>query len=91
MQLLGALINGSGQRKWNLADPHPESHERHLWLALLRLPDSIDDLQAVTLSIGDITNRKRIETSLIERERFWSDVVKAVPTPSMYTTCAASG
>ncbi len=78
MQLLNALINGSGQLEMERQIRTPQGHERHLWL-LLRLPDSIDDLQAVTLSISDITNRKRIETSLIERERFWSDVVKAVP------------
>ncbi|WP_422911220.1 sensor domain-containing protein [Pseudomonas sp. MAC6] len=78
MQLLNALINGSGQLEMERQIRTPQGHERHLWL-LLRLPESIDDLQAVTLSISDITNRKRIETSLIERERFWSDVVKAVP------------
>jgi len=78
MQLLNALLTGSRQLEMERQISTPQGHERHLWL-LLRMPDSIDDLQAVTLSISDITNRKRIETSLIERERFWSDVVKAVP------------
>ncbi|WAC42976.1 EAL domain-containing protein [Pseudomonas sp. SL4(2022)] len=78
MQLLAALLNGSRQLEMERQIRTPQGHDRHLWL-LLRLPESIDDLQAVTLSISDITNRKRIETSLIERERFWSDVVKAVP------------
>ena len=78
LQLINTLISGSGQLEMERQILTPQGHERHLWL-LLRLPDSIDDLQAVTLSISDITNRKRIETSLIERERFWSDVVSAVP------------
>jgi diguanylate cyclase (GGDEF)-like protein/PAS domain S-box-containing protein len=78
MQLLNALLNGRGQLEMERHIRTPQGHERHLWL-LLRLPESIVDLQAVTLSISDITNRKRIETSLIERERFWSDVVSAVP------------
>ena len=51
---------------------------RHVWL-VLRLPEMIQDYQAVTLSISDITSRKRIELSLIERERFWSEVVRSVP------------
>ncbi|MDP2745898.1 EAL domain-containing protein [Pseudomonas sp.] len=78
MQLISALLSGSGQLEMERQILTPQGYERHLWL-LLRLPESIDDLQAVTLSISDITNRKRIETSLIERERFWSDVVSAVP------------
>jgi diguanylate cyclase (GGDEF)-like protein/PAS domain S-box-containing protein len=78
MQLVSALLSGSGQLEMERQILTPQGHERHLWM-LLRLPQSIDDLQAVTLSISDITNRKRIETSLIERERFWSDVVSAVP------------
>ena len=78
MQLIGALLSGGGQLEMERQILTLQGHERHLWL-LLRLPESIDDLQAVTLSISDITNRKRIETSLIERERFWSDVVSAVP------------
>jgi len=78
MQLLSVLLSGSGQLEMERQITTPQGYERHLWL-LMRLPESIDDLQAVTLSISDITNRKRIETSLIERERFWSDVVNAVP------------
>ncbi|MBU2256346.1 MAG: EAL domain-containing protein [Gammaproteobacteria bacterium] len=78
MQLISALLSGSGQLEMECQITTPQGHERHLWL-LLRLPESSDDLRAVTLSISDITNRKRIETSLIERERFWSDVVSAVP------------
>lgn len=78
MQLLNTLISGNRQLEMERQVTTLQGHERHLWL-LMRLPESIDDLHAVTLSISDITNRKRIETSLIERERFWSQVVKAVP------------
>ena len=78
MQLLNTLLSGGGLLEMEQQIRTPQGHERHLWL-LLRMPESISDLQAVTLSISDITNRKRIETSLIERERFWSDVVSAVP------------
>ncbi len=55
-----------------------QGHERFLWLTL-RIPEHSDNLSAVTLAINDITSRKRIELSLIERERFWSDVVRSVP------------
>jgi PAS domain S-box-containing protein len=43
------------------------------------LPELIEDYHAVTLSINDITSRKRIELSLLERENFWSDVVNTLP------------
>ena len=36
-------------------------------------------IKAVILSITDITSRKLIELSLLEREGFWSDVVRTVP------------
>ena len=78
LQLIHALLTGSGLLEMERQITTPQGHERHLWL-LLRLPDNPADLKAVTLSISDITSRKRIETSLIERERFWSDVVNAVP------------
>ena len=78
MQLLNTLLKGAGQLEMERRISTPQGHERYLWL-LLRLPDNTDDLHAVTLSISDISNRKRVETSLIERERFWSDVVSTVP------------
>ncbi|HEX5844466.1 MAG TPA: EAL domain-containing protein [Pseudomonas sp.] len=78
LQLVNALLTGSGLLEMERQITTPQGHERHLWL-LVRLPEQAQDLNAVTLSISDITSRKRIETSLIERERFWSDVVKAVP------------
>jgi diguanylate cyclase (GGDEF)-like protein/PAS domain S-box-containing protein len=78
MHLLHALINGGGLIEMEVRASTQQGLERHLWL-LLRLPSQSEELQAVTLSISDITNRKRIETSLIERERFWLDVVNAAP------------
>lgn len=78
MQLLHTLLNGGGVVEMEKRITTREGQIRHLWL-LLRLPEEVDELQAVTLSISDITNRKLIENSLIERERFWSDVVNAVP------------
>ncbi|MDO9625800.1 MAG: EAL domain-containing protein [Pseudomonas sp.] len=78
VQLLSALLEGGGQLELERQITTPQGHERHLWL-VIRLPDSAQELNAVTLSISDITARKRIELSLIEREGFWSDVVRAVP------------
>ncbi|MEX6501621.1 sensor domain-containing protein [Pseudomonas zhanjiangensis] len=78
MQLLGTLLQGSGQLEMERQITTVHGEERHLWL-VLRLPERQEDLNAVTLSISDITSRKHIELSLIERERFWSEVVRAVP------------
>ena len=77
-QLLSALIEGDKLLEMETQITTPLGHERHLWLGM-RLPENPQDLRAVTLSISDITSRKRIELSLIERERFWSDVVRTVP------------
>lgn len=77
-QLICALFSGQRQIEVESRVVTPQGHERHLWLVLL-LPEQDDDFHAVTLSINDITSRKRIELSLIERERFWSDVARAVP------------
>lgn len=78
VQLIRALLERAGQLELERKITTPQGLERHLWL-VLRLPENPQDLQAVTLSISDITSRKRIELSLVERERFWSDVVRAVP------------
>ncbi|KRW62954.1 diguanylate cyclase [Pseudomonas sp. TTU2014-080ASC] len=78
MQLLLTLINGGGVIEMEKRITTQHGQLRHLWI-LLRLPEAVDELKAITLSISDITNRKLIENSLIERERFWSDVVNAVP------------
>ncbi len=77
-QLIGAVLSKQRQLEMESQIVTPQGHERHLWL-VLRLPEQSTDLHAVTVSISDITSRKRIELSLIERERFWSDVARAVP------------
>ncbi|QIB53015.1 EAL domain-containing protein [Pseudomonas sp. OIL-1] len=51
---------------------------RYVWI-VMRLPPQIEELNAVTVSIADITERRRIETTMSEREDFWAGVVKAVP------------
>ncbi|MEK1904139.1 MAG: EAL domain-containing protein [Pseudomonas sp.] len=78
MSLLQALLDGDQDMMVETRMLTPQGHERYLWLTL-QLPEQREDLCAVTLSIHDITSRKRIELSLVERERFWSDVVRAVP------------
>ncbi|MCO6059528.1 EAL domain-containing protein [Pseudomonas sp. MOB-449] len=77
-QLMAALLGGSKHLEMESRIVTAQGQPRHIWL-VLRLPDMIQDLEAVTLSINDITSRKEVELSLIERERFWSDVVLAVP------------
>ena len=78
MHLIDALIE---QRSWlelEVRLPAPQGGELHLWL-MARLPQQRRDYQAVILSISDITRRKQVALSLLERERFWSDVVRTVP------------
>ncbi len=77
-QLITAVISGQTQLELETRIHTPQGHERHLWL-VMRLPEMLQDYHAVTLGFSDITSRKRIEVSLIERERFWSEVVRAVP------------
>ena len=77
-QLSAALLDGGGQLELESRIQDEHGIDRHLWL-VMRLPESAQDLRAVTLSISDITSRKRMELSLLERERFWSEVVRAVP------------
>ncbi|WP_041770132.1 EAL domain-containing protein [Metapseudomonas resinovorans] len=77
-QLMTALLGGSKHLEMESQFVTPQGQVRHIWL-VVHLPDMIQDLEAVTLSINDITSRKEVELSLIERERFWSDVVLALP------------
>lgn len=51
---------------------------RYVWI-IMRFPERVEDYHAVTMSISDITSRRRVELSMVERERFWAGVVKAVP------------
>ncbi|WP_252090784.1 EAL domain-containing protein [Pseudomonas sp. MWU13-3659] len=78
MQLIDALIEAREQLELEVRLPAPLGGELHLWL-MVRMPQQRRDFQAVILSISDITSRKQVELSLLEREGFWSDVVRTVP------------
>lgn len=56
----------------------PSGKVRHAWV-IMRLPENAEDYHAVTVSLSDISARRRVELSMIERERYWAGVVKAVP------------
>ncbi|MBK5354070.1 EAL domain-containing protein [Pseudomonas sp. TH41] len=77
-QMLEAVLNQQNQLELEIKLQDANGHDQHLWL-VLRLPEDLDDYNAVILSITDITSRKLIELSLLEREGFWSDVVRTVP------------
>ncbi|MDF0730048.1 EAL domain-containing protein [Pseudomonas entomophila] len=77
-QLLDALVEQRALLELEVRLPAPLGGELHLWL-MARLPQQRRDFQAVILSISDITSRKQVELSLLERESFWSDVVRTVP------------
>ncbi|HSC85347.1 MAG TPA: PAS domain S-box protein, partial [Pseudomonas sp.] len=78
MALFRALLDDNPNMMVESRIRTPQGHERYLWLTL-QLPSRHEELSAVTLSVHDITSRKRVELSLVERERFWSDVLRAVP------------
>ncbi|MFI7857890.1 EAL domain-containing protein [Pseudomonas promysalinigenes] len=78
MQLIDALIEQRPTLELEVRLSAPLGGELHLWL-MARLPQERRDYQAVILSISDITSRKQVELSLLERESFWSDVVRTVP------------
>ena len=77
-QVLEAVRNQQKQLELEIQLQDANGRDQHLWL-VLRLPEDPDDCPAVILSITDITSRKLIELSLLEREGFWSDVVRTVP------------
>lgn len=77
-KLLDAVLAGHGMIELEACIRTRQGEQRHLWLQL-RVPEMIQDFHAVTLSLSDITSRKQVELSLIEREKFWSDAVRAVP------------
>ncbi|MGE7994293.1 sensor domain-containing protein [Pseudomonas sp. NPDC089554] len=77
-QLLDALIDQRDVLELEVRLPAPLGGELHLWV-MARLPQQRSDFQAVILSISDVTSRKQVELSLLERESFWSDVVRTVP------------
>nr|WP_260962947.1 bifunctional diguanylate cyclase/phosphodiesterase [Pseudomonas citri] len=77
-KLLEALLDQHKQLELEIKLQDTHGRDQHLWL-VLRLPEKQQDYNAVILSISDITSRKLIELSLLEREGFWSDVVRTVP------------
>ena len=77
-KVLEAVLHGHGMVELEACIHTRQGEQRHLWLQL-RVPEMIQDFHAVTLSLSDITSRKQVELSLIEREKFWSDAVRAVP------------
>lgn len=77
-QILEAVLTQQSQLELEIQLKDVAGNEQYLWL-VMRLPEQKDDFKAVILSISDITSRKLIELSLVERESFWSDVVRTVP------------
>lgn len=77
-QVLDAVLQQQKQLELEIRLPDINGRDQHLWM-VLRLPEELHDYKAVILSINDITSRKLIELSLLEREGFWSDVVRTVP------------
>ncbi|UVL25069.1 EAL domain-containing protein [Pseudomonas donghuensis] len=77
VQLLGAILDNQQQLELEVRLPTADGEDLHLWL-MVRFPQQRRDYQAVILSISDITSRKQVELSLLERESFWSDVVRTV-------------
>jgi diguanylate cyclase (GGDEF)-like protein/PAS domain S-box-containing protein len=78
LQLIRAVLGRQGQLQLEIQLPNPLGDDQHLWL-VMRVPEQPADYAAVILSISDISSRKRVELSLLERERFWSDVIRTVP------------
>ncbi|WP_416194728.1 EAL domain-containing protein [Pseudomonas sp. AH2] len=78
LQLIRAVLSKQSRLELEIRVANPQGDDQHLWLTM-RLPAEPADYLSVILSISDITSRKRVELSLIERERFWSDVVHTVP------------
>ncbi|WP_053124007.1 cyclic di-GMP receptor MorA [Pseudomonas sp. P1.31] len=77
-QILDAVLQQQKQLELEIKQADVNGRDQHLWM-VLRLPTEQHDYTAVILSINDITSRKLVELSLLEREGFWSDVVRTVP------------
>jgi len=78
LQLLEAVLDNQQQLELEVRLPVAGGQDLHLWL-MVKFPEQRRDYEAVILSISDITSRKQVELSLLERESFWSDVVRTVP------------
>ncbi|PHN63332.1 diguanylate phosphodiesterase [Pseudomonas sp. ICMP 8385] len=77
-QVLEAVLTEHKQLELEIQISDIQGNDQYLWL-VMRLPEEQHDYKAVILSISDITSRKLVELSLVEREAFWSDVVRTVP------------
>lgn len=73
-----AVVNRAPRLEFETPILVPSGKVRHAWL-IMRLPENAEDYHAVTVSLSDITARRRVELSMVERERYWAGVVKAVP------------
>ena len=73
-----AVITRASRLEFETPLQVPSGKVRHAWV-IMRLPDNAEDYHAVTVSLSDITARRRVELSMIERERYWAGVVQAVP------------
>ncbi|SDH66955.1 EAL domain-containing protein [Pseudomonas panipatensis] len=78
VRLIVAVLSGASVVEQEVALRSRQGELHHFWLQV-RMPERPQDFGAVTLSLSDISSRKQIELSLIEREKFWSDAVRAVP------------
>jgi diguanylate cyclase (GGDEF)-like protein/PAS domain S-box-containing protein len=76
--LLVALVEGHQHFELETPLPSRSGSPRHVWI-VMRLPERPEDLDAVTLSLSDITARREVELAMSERERFWARVVQTVP------------
>ncbi|TVP89940.1 MAG: EAL domain-containing protein [Pseudomonadaceae bacterium] len=77
-QLILAVLERRPQLELNTLVRRLDGAIRYVWM-VMRLPQRISDYGAVAVSISDITERRKVERAVKERERFWAGVVKAVP------------
>ncbi|OSN86366.1 putative diguanylate cyclase YegE [Pseudomonas syringae pv. actinidiae] len=78
IQVIHAVLARQTRLELEICLTRASGQDQHLWL-VMRLPEARSDFDAVILSIGDITSRKQTELSLLDRESFWSDVIRTVP------------
>lgn len=77
-RFINALLEGSPYLDLDAHLINGQGIERHLWM-LVSLPSSGAPLDAIPLCIGDMTQRRRSELSLAERERYWAQMLRALP------------
>lgn len=77
-QVVEALLDRQHEVEIEVRLTDANGLDQYVWV-MVRFPEQTDDYHAVILSLSDNTRRKQIELSLVERERFWSNVVSSVP------------